>query len=93
MLRTITTIGTGTFLAVGGIATIAALVYTLPGLAALADAQRVCPDGNQCSDALGMVSLSAGTLLTAIVFWVVIIARSKRASKRRQSAKSDSAPH
>jgi hypothetical protein len=36
-----------------------AIIYGVGGLAAWADAQYVCPYGNQCGDARGMMWLSA----------------------------------
>jgi hypothetical protein len=50
-----------------------ATTYVVVGLAAWADAQEVCPDSNQCSDARSAMWFSAIVVLVSFVVCAVTI--------------------
>jgi hypothetical protein len=58
-----------------GLGVLAAL-YGMVGFAAWSDAQNVCPDGNQCSDAIssmwfgGAVSFLSVAVAVGLTFWL-----------------------
>jgi hypothetical protein len=61
-----------------------AVVYGVAGFAAWADAWHVCPDGNQCSDAVDVMLLSAIVLAAGSVVNIIalriILPRADRSS-------------
>ena len=57
-----------------------AILYGLAGLVAWADAQNVCPYGNQCSDArgtmwFGAIVVSASSLVSAVALRIALRSR------------------
>ena len=65
---------------------LAALIYGVAGIAPWADAQYVCPFGNQCSDARAVVAQSVLVVLTgigAIGFSLRAIVRGGRTSETK----------
>lgn len=68
--------------ALGVVAAVGAVLCSVVGLAAWSDAQSVCPEGNQCSDAVIVIWVSATIVVFAVAYWINFLWLIRRADRR-----------